>query len=541
VTSTNAIVAYGVELEMDDGDTREIFMNQPAIDIGDDISKSGPEYDHWLGCIQRRAAAGPLFTTDASGLWEAYLASFTGTDRQFHNCSACRHFIERWGGLVRISEDGRTESAIWGDAPFAYSASEQAMLAIIRKAKVTGVFLSNLATVGTSRTDDWTHFSIEIPRCSLHTSKAKNAGQAMAEKAEDHKNVMRALAEFGTELLGQALTLLKSEALYRAEHVIGPAQWLADLHAASAKGHRSNVVWRAIATAPAGFCHPRASMIGSLLEDLERGLPFDEVSRRFRDKMSPLQYQRPQVAPAAATIKQAEELVERLGIARSLERRFARLDEIQAIWRPVKTEETSGGVFAHLKPKDAKTPKSLELPEQTITWEKFARTVLPDAKSIDVMVPSFGSFMAIVTATHDDAPPILQWDSEEKRNPFSMYTYVHGSMCRQWGLTAGEWRECTAAILNPAHWNEGHDHHGRSAFLLLSGAADSRDSGLALFPEILKSDLHAVRSVIEAHSNTGKISGRESASACGIFVVGQRVRVHDALGNLAHYRIDRWD
>ena len=47
----------------------------------------------------------------------------------------------------------------------------------------------------------------------------------------------------------------------------------------------------------------------------------------------------------------------------------------------------SGGVFGHLTPK-AKPANPLTLPQQTMTWEKFARTVLPDAISIEAQVPA---------------------------------------------------------------------------------------------------------------------------------------------------------
>ena len=509
-------------------------------------SNSGHQYDQWLVDIQERYAAldGPVFMTASEGLWEAYLDSFPLSERQFHNCSACRHFIRRYGGLVSIDEKGRTVPVVWNEkvVSAAYQPGAAAMAAIVRRAKVRGVLLSRSSIVGQPRTGDWTHFALELRGESVHESPAKTAFQAMAEKAEDHRNVMRALADFSPDVLSQALRVLESEALYRAEKVLGPARWLSDLHAACANGNRSNIVWRWVARAPAGFCHPRASMIGTLIEDIASGMDFDTVSRRFKSKMSPLQYRRPQAAPAAATIAQAEALVEKLGIKRSLERRFARLDELQTVWRPAEPTETpTGGVFAHLKPRDAKPSLSMDIAEQQITWEKFARVVLPQATAIDTLVPYCGAFTAIVTAVHADAPPILQWDTERQRNPCSLYLYVRGSMAHQWGLSANEWRRATAITLRPSMWFGANCHHGRDAILILDGARDSNPQSLALFPETLKSELHSVRSVVEAHSRSGKLLGSEEASACGLIIVNAHVRVADASGNRARYHIDRWD
>lgn len=517
------------------------------------ISKSGNEYDNMLtGIVERFRALGnvPLFTTDAEGLWELYLDGFPASERQFHNCSACRHFIRKFGGLVTIGERGTIWPAVFADTPSintTYGAAITAMFRAVSRAKVTGVFLCSDSVWGTPRTGDWTHFHVYPDPRMVFNSRTMTAGQAMAEKAEDHKNVLRALEEFTPELLAQALALLNSEALYRAEKVIGPAKWLSELHSACSKANRSNVVWRSVATAPAGFCHPRSSMVGTLLEDIASGMDFAQVSRRFADKMRPDQYLRPQAAPSVGAIQQAEKLVEQLGIARSLERRFARLDEIQTIWKPAKPENHAVGhleVFGHLVPKAPATLNRINVPPQSITWEKFARTVLPTANTIELMVPRYGNFAAIVTAEHQDAPPILQWDTMEQRNPFSWYMYTGGSPATKWGLVASTWHRVTAVTMQPSMWNGGFAHYGSGALIVLDGAKEARSQSSALFPEILKSELHGVRSVIEAHSGTRPLSGAETASACGLMVNGNsgaHVRVTASAGVRAEYLIDRWD
>jgi len=44
----------------------------------------------------------------------------------------------------------------------------------------------------------------------------------------------------------------------------------------------------------------------------------------------------------------------------------------------------------------------------------------------------------LVTAKHPEAPPILQWDSPDKRNPVSLYVYVNGSATADWNLRADD-------------------------------------------------------------------------------------------------------
>lgn len=504
-------------------------------------------YSAMLARIQERFArhTGPLFTTDVD-LWPVYMGAFPADDRQGHNCHACRHFLRSFGGLATIDEQGIVASAIWHpeDEDDEYRGVLGAMAKAVRRAKVTGVHLSGDAVWGTPVTKQWAHMHVRPAQVFRHA--LLTPFQAMAEKKQDHENVMRALAEFTQDAVEQALTLLKTDAMYRSEKVIGPVQWLADLHVAAKNGNRSNVVWRAVATAPAGFCHPRSSMAGTLLEDIAAGLPFADVSRKFAAKMHPLQYQRPSAAPNAGQIEAAEKLVEKLGIAPALRRRFARLDECETTWRPTApSEKTADGVFGHLRQQSV--PLRADVPAQRITWTKFAATVLPEARTLAASI-SHGnmSFCALVTAADNAAPPILQWDREDARNPVSWYVYHNGSPASQWCVVPG-WATVTAVVPSPTEWRGGtYKHQGSRALLVLSGCKDSgyQRAGNALFPECLKSELHGVRHVIEAYSRNATIEGYTESSACGLVISEKgetRVRATDARGNRIEYIVDRWD
>lgn len=500
---------------------------------------------------QIQNGAEPLFTTDAEGLFTAYLEAFPeGQERQHHNCSACRHFIERYACLVTIDEMGLTTPAVLSIEDDQYAAAIAAMTKIVRKAKVTGVFLSSASVLGQPETGAWRHMSVELPKSMLHQKLTLTAGQAMAEKREDFININRALAEFTVPMLEQALTLLKTDSLYRSEKVLGQAQWLHDLHLAreAAKNER-NATWRAIAVAPAGFCHPRASMIGTLLEDIAAGKDFAEVSRAFKAKMHPLQYQRPQAAPDAGAIKQAEKIVEQLGAAGSLARRFARLEEVETIWKPKAPEVPKReGVFGHLKAKGEVEPAAMRVPPATMTWEKFARTVLPEADRIEFNARAYrDNYTALVTAANADAPPILQWDTLERRNPVSWYAWNGGASPDQYGLSLGGWYPVSAVTLKPSMWGDPskHTHQGEGVIFLIEGARETRMAGAALFPEILKSEFHGIRSVIEAYSANAEIEGMESATACGIALFKGSGWAHvfrvTSKGHAIDYQLDRWD
>lgn len=502
----------------------------------------------------------PVFETSKTNLgrlnlWETYLDSLPLGEVEYHTCNCCRHFIERYGHLAVLSEEGELTSLIWGeaDAPEPYKDAAGNMAQYVRRSKVIGPYLTAEKVLGTPVTGVWTHFAISVPVAMRFKGLAKAPHEAMAEKRQDLLTVRRALAEFSVANLEQAVSLLQTDALYRSEKLLGQAEWLLKLarqrHVPS--GVFANQLQLAVATAPAGFCHPRSSMIGTLLEDLEAGKPLADVSKSFATKMHPLRYQRPQAAPAAGTISQAEALVEKMGLAPALRRRFARLDEVEALWRPAAVPaEATTGVFGHLQAKGAvSTRQSTDAPTVTMTWEKFARTLLPEAREIQFRFQRRAGIATLVTAVDPEAPPLLAWDRDDCRNPVSSYVWFGGSTANEFGLSVG-YVNVAAVTLKPHMWNEQKGalpNMAQGVVFLLEGAAETRSAGLAIFPENLRGELHGVRSVIEAFSKKGEIEGLGYPTASGpVLVAGSKaadihLRVTNKAGVVSNVLLDRWD
>ena len=528
-------------------------------------------YEEVLASIRSRfealtsdAASPPrLFTTDVPQLYPLYLDALPPELRQICTCSACRKFTERHGGLVRVETTGKATPLFWDPdkAPPLYKGAITALAEAVAKAPITGVFLSSERVWGTPRTGEWEHFAVTPPEGLVHTpSLVKSLSQAMAEKKQDHETLLRGLEAFPSELVKKAQALLQSESLYRSEACLGVAKWLLALHKSRAGARntraRDNLTWLAVATAPAGFCHVRSTMIGTLLEDLAADLPYDQVKTRFAAKMHPLQYQRPQAAPTAGNIARAEKVVAALQSAGALERRFARLDDIQPLWLPggraarARSSPESPGVFSHLKEKASPAKTAIDMPPVTMTWEKFARTVLPECAEIDFVVPAEKApYVALVTAKNPTAPPIFQWDRADKRNPVSLYVYHGGSPPEQWNLKPATHHPVTAITLEPWMWEPSSklDHHGAGVIFVLKGARDTtHKSGGGFFPSYLKSEYHEIRSTMEAYANSAVIADRDEAEACGIVLTkgatwNRSFRVTTNDGVRMTYNLDRWD
>lgn len=523
-------------------------MNVAALSASLAHQKEADErYPEIESLIRNRIASakGPIFTTDAAGLFDAYLSGFPVERRQHYNCHACRRFIERYGNLATIADDGSVQSLLWVDdwIPIFFGKSFAAMSAAVRRAKVTGVFLSSDNTWGQPRTGEWTHLSGSPPKVFSHPTKT--ASQAMAEKSEEYAMLRRGLAEFSRDAIEQAVRVLKADAVDRSEKTLGIAEWLLKLHDIDAKGtQKGNLIWRAVATAPPGWCHVRSTMISTLLEDIASGLPFETINRKWSEKMHPLQYQRPTVFKAG-NIERAEKIVKEMGLERSLNRRFARLDEVVAFWKPRQSEPTApkaGGVFDHLKPRTV--APAVQLPPTTMTWDKFQRTILPNARQLEFQVQFSGPFYGLVTAVDADAPPILQWDGEP-RNPVSWYFYHNGSLASWWGLSPNTWVPVTAAFVKPSMWHDPtkFKHQGEAIFFALEGAKDHRhEQGGGFFPEILRNELHEVHSVMEAYARNAAIGGRDEGTANGVaFDKGKPWGCKLRVNGSDVYHLDRWE
>lgn len=489
----------------------------------------------------------PLFCTDAADLNDVYLGHLLA-ERQIHDCSACRRFIEHFGGLVYISADGQQTPAMWrpDTVPEFYQPAFRALQHRVAKAKVTGVFLTKESTWGLPVTGEYRHMAVQPPAHLVYRERALTVGQKMAAVRENVLTVETALGEFKPAALDQALRLFEGDHLARSEKFVAPLRWLRKLHDRPFGRQGDNILWLSVATAPEGYCHPKASVLGPLLDDIKAGVDFDVIKRRHAEKLNPLQYQRPQAAPKAGNIAAAEALVEKLGLAPSLERRFARVDELRTIWQPVATIERAaarGGVFGHLKAKGEPAVPPVDVPSVTMTWAKFADKVLSKAKRLQINVPSHGAFIGMLTAVHPEAPPILKWDTETDRYPVSWYCYNGGSDARRWGLDVG-WADVQVVTRFP---NEvvarPMPFVSEGAILIIEGAHDRNLDNVCLFPEVLKDELHGIRSTIEAHSKSGQIAGSEE-SACGF-----DLRKNNATctlrafvdGAWSGYRIDRWD
>jgi len=507
-------------------------------------------------------------------------------DRQVHDCQTCRHFFAHYGHLVLIDNMGRTRSALWSNykGPAFYADAVRALQERVEDESVTGVFVENERVLGTPKTvvesgythyagstkhpagTVFTHLSVELPAKHRYSAPVLTKGQRAAELREDFRTLAAAVSYFMPQVANDALTLLKSGSLYQGQQFVAPMEWFRNIldEQAHYKGEaRRNALWHAVATAPVGFAKPKGRPYGKLMDMLTSGMPLAQIKKEFATMLDPTKFRRPQKAASNSNLQQAEKVVAALNAAPAFARRYARPDEIPArgtLWEPGQSVENTqsvgssdGSLFGHLRKGPAqRAPLRTETfgQVQIITLEKFVRTVLPGAESVQIKLARYSVLGALVTAVDADAPPILSYDEIGKRNPVSYYTYAKPRALTEWSLDAANWHAVTKISTLPTQWNGVPNNLAKGALFVIEGAKDtSKDVGLALFPQFLKSEFTPVRRSIEEFSSKGKLEGRDDAYAAGFLILSDVggvadnvIRVISDRGRqMADYKIDRLD
>lgn len=507
---------------------------------------------------EARAHDVSLFTVGTEGLFQHYLETFEDpAARQHHDCQCCSKFLKYFGGIVTLTQSGNMQSALWNPENFegipdVYLNAVRRLQALVESRPVVSQYLWDGPAWGVAEAGGFHHFAAEPGACSFEQDLT--ASQAMAVRREDRQHLARALfGDMTPELIRRAVAMLESGGLYRSENLLPMGKFLQGVQsdAQDAKGElRNRILWHAVGRAARGWCTPRASAFGALVDEISKGESIETITRTHRARLDPSKYQRPQAPPTAGNIAQAEKILEKMAIERSLHRRLAYIEDIKLFWSPsplpAPSNGTSGRVFAHLlNPLADSSEVQLTSKPVTMTFAKFARTVLPHAHGLRFLVPHHGNFATFTTAVYPDAPPIIKWDKLEARNPVSWYYYVNGSPANRWGLSAGSYANILGLASSPASWNKSDEPASRDCvFIILEGSRDSSPVSLGLFPETLRTELHSVRATIEAHSKSRAMPEPEKGAVMASgYVIGNGTATIEVMTKegRATYTIDRME
>lgn len=375
--------------------------------------------------------------TDPDKLWELYLESFLPEnnkifrERREHDCSCCRSFIRSFGNIVTIKNGKITSIWDFETSQKEYNPSFKAMKDYIYSVPIKDVFITNNQFQGHDkdyeRIDDdevitWHHFYFKLPKIFVINKDKTYLNKKRAEYRDTRNVLLRSLNEITFEALGTVLELIDQKTLYRGEEWKTPLQKFQDIkYQKTEVSDPETWVWPISIQVGPAIGRIRNHSIGVLLQDISAEMDLDVAVKRYEKIVAPFNYKRPKEIFTKKMVQQAQDKVIELGLANSLGRRHARIDDITVnnilFANRDAAKQMKNGIDAFNNLAESVNDKLPNLERiETIDNFTFINDILPNLTDINILMenrlePNLVSLIAPINA---DAPTMFKWN-----NPFS--------------------------------------------------------------------------------------------------------------------------
>lgn len=374
---------------------------------------------------------------DKDELWEVYLSSFPeGTNKMYrkrreYDCGHCRNFIKTIGGAVTIV-DGKIHT-IWeiDTDDVVFQPVVDALRTYVESKPIKDIWRHFTNTVGVKSTNEytedkqiikWTHMYTPIPERLLERKSDIPTAKA---KVRDRKNVFkRSLDEITEEAVDTVLELIASNTLYRGqewERVLKDFRKYQREYNGLSDEEKDTYTWTKAMTIGDVIGRIRNHSIGTLLVNISEGMDLDNAVKAYENVVAPANYKRPKAIFTKKMLEDAKKTVTDLGYMDSLQRRFARLDDITVnnilFCNRDAAPRIQGGldIFDEMSKEVAVNSKKFSKVEE-ISAEKFVSDVLPTAKELEVLFENRHkkNMVSLIAPVNKDAKNMMKWS-----NPFS--------------------------------------------------------------------------------------------------------------------------
>jgi hypothetical protein len=381
------------------------------------------QFDYMVGL-------GKLFTTDVGKdvMWETYLSSFPeGTnpiykERTEHDCQCCKQFIRACGNVVAIDSELKVHT-IWDiDIEGHYQVVADAMANLIRKKKITNIFLHYQKNIGTNynlqEQEDgnvikWEHFHYKLPLEFVD----KDPGTVLSNTRASKDVFLRGLNEITNDSVNTVLELIDQNSIYRGEehkNAVKSFQKLLKNYINLLESGSDNLDNFAWINADKPGARIKNTAIGTLLLDISEEMELDKAVKQFEAKVAPENYKRPTAVVTSGMIKKAQKKIEELGFTDSLPRRNAVMDDltINNVLFANRDTKKAMNVFDEMADEVGVKVKDLKKIEE-VDIDLFIESILPKAKSVDVLLENRheNNLMSLVAPVNANAPGMFKWNN----------------------------------------------------------------------------------------------------------------------------------
>ena len=381
-----------------------------------------------------------LFTLDCDieDVWNLYLDSFPDEikgiyhEKPWHDCQRCHLWFKTMANVVMIDDDYKIRTLFDFKTIPEYQDVFRALDEFLKTKRVENLFLHDKHSVGVFRSfaeydggfDENHHFYLDLPEKFYEDTEnlASELGDALTQRQlfEDTLNLI------SPDAVDTVLELVHSNSLYRSIQWKDTLEGLKDVFEEfiqlDSNCDLNNWLWKKSANLPRNITHIKNTSMGTLLLDITGGMDLEQAVTNYEKITAPTNYQRPKAIYTAEMLEDAKSKIAELGYMDSLERRFAKLEDISinnVLFANRDVRTTLGeGIFDKLRKNVSRKVYNFDEVSE-ISLDEFITNVLPHAQEISLhMYPSLkNNFVSLIAPLNEDAPSMFQWD-----NPYS-WTY----------------------------------------------------------------------------------------------------------------------
>jgi len=386
--------------------------------------------------IKNENAANP---DERHDLFRIYLDAFPpGSNPIFKTrgefeCNCCKQFIRAVGNVVAIV-DGKLET-VWDnptpqmEEPFKVVAA--ALSDWVKSRSVADYFYHYEGKAGTPQTryeDDltkrvgtWTHFAVTIPNKFVISKDARQSiDTVMSLKRSNREVFARALEELTPDAVETVLDLITQNLLYRGDEHARKLKAFKELQDKYMKlpteRSKEYFTWVKADEVGESVAKIRNSAVGTLLIDLSNELELEQAVAKYDHVMAPQNYQRNTALVSKRQIQEAKAKLEELGLTSALDRRFARMTDINVadilFVDNTERKNLAGNPLDDLEPTKRSKERGLDGVEE-VQIDDFIARVLPTVSSMEVYLTGEHAprFMSLTAPCDPTAGRLFKWDN----------------------------------------------------------------------------------------------------------------------------------
>ncbi|MFK5882799.1 MAG: hypothetical protein QM489_00425 [Candidatus Izemoplasma sp.] len=368
-------------------------------------------------------AKGKLFVTATNKdlIMEKYLKAFKPEDnpiyieRTVHDCQCCKQFLRAIGNVVSIVNNKKVSIFDIPKMNNGFDIVAKALSKYVRSKEIRSVFLFDSKKAGTdfnhqllenNSVKQWDHFFVEVPNQFVNTNGTIGP---IKSKAESGASVARrGLEEITMYALDTTIDLINQKSIYRGAEFLKAVKEFRK-HKIAYDKIKTNTGKEHYAWAN-NHLRTRNTAIGTLLQDISKDTGLDAAVHSFGSKMEG--YKRVTAIVTPLMISNAEKKAKELGILNSLQRRYAREDDltINNVLFANHDAQQAMNAFDELKKEAKVSNKSFSTVEE-VPIEDFIKNILPTAVKIELMVENShsGNLVSLIAPENKDSKNMLRW------------------------------------------------------------------------------------------------------------------------------------